>query len=237
MRIISWNSNMAFRKKWNQIIKFKPDILVIQECEIESKYTKNQLIPNYNQFIWIGENQNKGIGIISFNDYNIKISKSYNKSFKYFIPIEVTGNHTFNLYAIWAMPNKNSTLNSYVGQIWNAINFYDKVFKKDSILVGDWNSNTIWDKKRKTGNHSQVVNFLDRYNINSIYHELNHEIHGKESKPTLFLLKKKNKPFHIDYCFATKTLITQNTKIEIGNFEDWITFSDHMPVFIHNLME
>jgi exonuclease III len=33
MRIISWNFAMAFRKKVNQLLKYKPDILVVQESE------------------------------------------------------------------------------------------------------------------------------------------------------------------------------------------------------------
>ena len=106
MKVITWNCNMAFRKKWKSIMTYKPDILVLQECEQESKYKPSELIPNHNQFIWIGENPNKGVGILAFNNYHIELSENYNPAFKYIIPIKVTGDYEFQLFAVWAMPDK-----------------------------------------------------------------------------------------------------------------------------------
>ena len=54
-----------------------------------------------------------------------------------------------NLFGIWAMPYKSSRAKSYVGQIWRAIHYYSNCLDDDSILIGDFNSNAIWDKKRK----------------------------------------------------------------------------------------
>ncbi|GLR19867.1 endonuclease/exonuclease/phosphatase family protein [Portibacter lacus] len=225
---------MAFRKKWNAVVELNPDILVIQECEHESKYKLDQLIPDYNEFIWIGENLNKGIGIISFNNYHIDLLPNYSDDFKYIIPLEVTGVSTFNLFAIWAMPHKTK-LKSYVGQIWNALNYYHSEINASSLLVGDWNSNAIWNHERKIGNHGQVVDFLEEFGIRSIYHELRKEEHGDELEPTLFLLKNKEKPYHMDYCFASKDKITEKTTVRVGKYEDWIHLSDHMPVIVDHL--
>jgi exonuclease III len=236
MKIITWNCNMAFRKKWNSVVELNPDILIVQECENESKYKQTQLIPGYNEFIWIGENLNKGIGIISFNNYHIELLQNYSKEFKFIVPLKVTGESEFNLFAIWAMPDKSSRLKGYVGQIWNAVNYYESELNSLSILVGDWNSNAIWNHERKNGNHSQLVRLLEEYEILSVYHELNEEEQGKELEPTLFLLKNKDKPYHIDYCFASKNMITEDTTINIGEFEKWIKISDHMPVIIDNLV-
>jgi exonuclease III len=33
MKIITWNCNMAFRKKADWILQYEPDILIIPECE------------------------------------------------------------------------------------------------------------------------------------------------------------------------------------------------------------
>ena len=31
--LTTWNCNMAFRKKKDQILRYDPDVLVVQECE------------------------------------------------------------------------------------------------------------------------------------------------------------------------------------------------------------
>ncbi len=227
---------MAFRKKWTKIIELKPDILVIQECENESKYKAKELIPNYNQFLWFGENSNKGLAVISFNEYKVSFKKSHNPDFKYIVPINLSyKKKKIDLYIIWAMPYPNSTSKSYIGQIWNAINYYPLQSKKDTILIGDWNSNAQWDKLRQKGNHSTSVNKLEKLDIFSLYHQLKKEEPGAETEPTLYLLKNPKKPYHIDYCFASKRLLNKNTTIEVGKFEEWISSSDHMPVVISDL--
>ncbi len=33
MKIISWNCNMAYRKKADLILKYHPDLVVVPECE------------------------------------------------------------------------------------------------------------------------------------------------------------------------------------------------------------
>ena len=38
--------------------------------------------------------------------------------------------------------------------------------------------------------------------IISLYHTIKSEDHGEEKDPTLYLLKKQTKPYHLDYCFV-----------------------------------
>ena len=235
MKIITWNCNMAFRKKWHVVAELNPDILVLQECENESRFGQSQWFPRYNEFIWMGENENKGVGIMSFNRYHIELLPRHAAAFRYIVPVRVTGESPFNLFAIWAMPDKSNRLKGYVGQIWGALQHYEPDLTEPSVLAGDWNSNAIWNHERKTGNHSQVVELLKTYGISSIYHELNREAHGEESQPTLYLLKQPNKPYHLDYCFASEKMITAHTSIEVGKFGQWIRWSDHMPVIVDGL--
>lgn len=237
MNLISWNCNMAFRRKWQHLLPYSPDILVIQECEHESKYNPQEIIPDYNQFLWIGNNINKGVGIISFNDYHIKISDKYTDRFKYIIPIEVIkpDGTIFNLFALWAMSHKVRA-KSYVGQVWGALNHYTSILSDNTVLIGDFNSNQIWDTERKKGNHSDCVKLLAGHNIESLYHRQTAELHGSESTPTIYLLKQMHKPYHLDYCFASQALISNKTAIEIGDPAEWLTRSDHMPLFLTDLL-
>lgn len=62
MKILTWNCNRALRNKFNNLLDFIADIIVIQECK--------NLAENY---LWIGDTKNKGIGI--FAKKNIELKK------------------------------------------------------------------------------------------------------------------------------------------------------------------
>lgn len=237
MKLITWNCNMAFRKKWSFIQNEKADIVIIQECENEERLSLKKLLPECTSSIWIGENLNKGVGVFAFHDYRLKVSKKYKKQFKYVIPIRITGPASYTLFAIWAMPDKINKSNSYVGQVWNAINYYKSLLNERTILAGDFNSNQIWDHTRKQGHHMDVVNFLAEKNIYSLYHKRRKEAHGQEKEPTLYLLKKESKPYHMDYCFLSQNLIRRNTSIEVSKYKNCISYSDHMTLVINKIKD
>ena len=225
---------MAFRKKWPSILKYNPDILVVQECELKDKILASENFPKHEDFIWFGENKNKGIGIISFNGIRIKRSPYHNEDFKFILPVDILNFGSLKLFVIWAMPSKEGNKASYIGQVWKSLNHYD-LSEGNAILIGDWNSNAIWDKERRVGNHTQSIDLLSKFRIFSLYHTLRNEAPGNETEPTLFLLKKQDKPYHLDYCFASESLICNATEIKIGKYSDWIKQSDHMPLIIDNL--
>ena len=231
MKLITWNCQGAFRKKAHIILELLPDILVVQECEHPDRIVFNSLQPN--DFLWFGDYQHKGLGIFSFSNLKFKLLDEHNPAFKTIVPILVTGGQSnFILFAIWAN-NPQDKHHKYIDQVWRAVNFYDKIISSSTILIGDFNSNKIWDWKHRNGNHSDVVNFLTEKNIHSIYHILLREEQGKETHPTFFLQRNKTKPYHIDYCFASSNMIERIQKFEIGKFESWIVHSDHLPVVIH----
>jgi len=227
---------MAFRKKFESVISLKPDLLVILECENDEKLKKALTDINYNELIWYGTNPHKGVGIISFNEYHIELNKDFNKEYEFIIPLKLRMNErSINLFAVWAMPHKSIRKLGYVSQIWRAMNYYVDLLDEEVIIVGDFNSNTFWDKPRKIGTHSELVAFLNTKNIKSIYHYQQKIQHGSEKQPTLYLLKNKQRPYHIDYCFVSSSLISAETKIRIGKYNDWIKLSDHMPLIIEDL--
>lgn len=101
-----------------------------------------------------------------------------------------------------------------------------------TLLVGDFNSNTIWDRPRRKGNHSTVVKHLEAKGIHSVYHKHFNQVQGSEEHPTLYMYRHKDKSYHIDYCFASEDLVSRLDSVEIGDFESWHKFSDHVPVTV-----
>jgi exodeoxyribonuclease III len=233
MKIIEWNCQGAFRLKNKEILELKPDILIVPECEQEDKLKFGQLTPQPNDFLWYGDTGKKGIAIFSYSNYKFKLLKEFNSDFRYVVPLEVTdGKNSFLLFAIWAMDNKQNPLARYIGQVWNAVNYYQTILGENSILIGDFNSNQIWDTKDRVANHTDVVNFLKQLNIESLYHKQFDEEHGKESLKTFFMYRNIEKPYHIDYVFASHNIIENGYKLTLETSANWIDKSDHIPLIL-----
>ena len=224
---------MAFRKKAEFILAHKPDILIVPECECPEKldFTSEIFLPK--DVVWFGSNKHKGLGVFSYSDYKLELLDCHNSDFKNILPIAVTGGKIdFILFAIWANNPKDKD-GQYITQIWKAINYYEDLLSENkTILIGDFNSNTIWDKPRRIGNHSKVVEFLESKNIFSVYHKFHKQLQGKEFHPTLYMYRHLNKPYHIDYCFASTFFIDAMENVEIGSFLEWTKYSDHKPLIV-----
>ncbi len=220
MKIISWNCNGKFREKFEQIILENADIYVIQECEnpVECKNDKyREFAQNY---IWTGKNNNKGLGI--FASKNIKLNKNNWNTYclRNFISANVDGK--FDLIGVWAC---EPYIEEYY--IYQNINF-DK-YNENTIIIGDFNSNKIWDKSNKERNHSNVVNILKEKNLSSAYHYCFKEQQGEEKQKTFYLYRHLDNGYHIDHCFIRKERIKQ---YKILFNEKWLEYSDHIPIML-----
>lgn len=231
MKIITWNCNMAFRKKADFILKSNPDILVVPECEHPDKlkFTKGTPLPK--DMFWYGTNYNKGLAVFSYSDFKIELIETHNPEIKTILPLRITnGKFNFILFAIWAY-NPNDLYYKYIGQVWKAIEYYEKLIVEENvILIGDFNSNAIWDKLKRRISHSMVVEKLKTLNISSAYHEYLNQIQGQEIDPTYFMYRHQDKPYHIDYCFASANLMEKLTAVDVGAYEEWTMHSDHKPL-------
>lgn len=223
---------MKFREKINHVLDFSADLLVIPECEAPDKWRNSLYMDKINQFLWFGDNANKGIGVLMLNShFTLEIHPAYTEEFKYIIPLKVSGQEEFNLIAIWSQRTEKQ-YTSYIGQIYKALKHYESLLNDNCMLVGDWNSNKIFDHLKRVGTHSEVVDLLNQYSIHSTYHTFYKEEHGEETLPTYYFRKEKERPFHLDFIFASKPLLERLNKVEVGTYDNWIRYSDHVPIFV-----
>jgi exonuclease III len=224
---------MAFRKKADYILAYHPDILIVPECEHPDrlKFKSETRLPT--DIFWFGSNPNKGLGVFSYSDFRFKLIDNHNEELRTILPLEVTnGKKKFTLFAVWANNPKDPD-GCYVTQVWKALHHYEHLLKnKKTILVGDFNSNTIWDKPRREGNHTTVVKKLESKNIHSVYHKYFAQEQGKEIHPTLYLYRKEAKPYHLDYCFASGDFIKKISDVQVGDYKKWCIHSDHTPLIV-----
>ncbi len=226
MRIVTWNCNGAFRKKFDAITKYDADIYVIQECEDPEKSNDVNYRAWAGNFLWTGENKHKGLGIFARPGIQIADLQWETDGLKSFIACNV--NDEFNLVAVWTKRN-NSITYRYIGQFWKYLQI-NKHNMSGCLIVGDFNSNKIWDEPWRIWNHSDVVKELAEIDIISFYHKHYNFLQGEEQHPTFFLQKNLNKPYHIDYIFAPKEIANKITNFEIGQRDEWLLKSDHLPV-------
>jgi exodeoxyribonuclease-3 len=233
MRLITWNCNMAFRRKADLILSYQPDILVVPECECPEKLLFPANTPKPTDVLWFGKNNNKGLAIFSYSDYRFRVLENHNADLRMIIPIYVSnGQSEFNMFAIWAN-NPEDKDGQYVEQVWKAILHYDSLISNTkTILIGDFNSNTIWDRKSRISNHSDVVRLLENKGVHSTYHLHHKQTQGAEEHPTLYLYRHRNRPYHLDYCFVSADMAEKLESVEVGDFDFWTKYSDHVPVIV-----
>jgi len=157
----------------------------------------------------------------------------HNKDIEIVIPIIVTNNDfRFFLFAVWAQRTKDYDYR-HIGQIWKAISHYKEILSNEKvIIIGDFNSNIMWDKNHRLASHSMTVEALSNLLIYSSYHNHYGVSQGGESHPTFFLYRHKNKPYHIDYCFTSNYFNKRLKSVLVGNYDDWRKYSDHLPLIV-----
>lgn len=246
MRIVSWNCGGGLRKKTEKFDAIAADIVIVQECENPEFHPK--LCRDWpDDYLWVGDNKNKGLGVFSRTgikleplnwqgSFEIQGFRTHHPAHRWttselqlFLPLRV--NDEFNILAVWT---KNAASFGYIGQFWKYLQIHhDDLMSSDVMIIGDFNSNTIWDKGGKWWNHADVVAELSRMNIFSLYHYHYQcqEDQGSESAKTFYLHRNEKKSYHIDYAFVSKVFLSRLT-IEIGSKEDWLDLSDHMPLII-----
>lgn len=219
MKILSWNCNGKFREKFS-ILNFDYDIAIIQECENPKTSNDKNYIKFAKNYIWFGENNNKGLGIFAKDTIILNNNNWPHYCLRHFISAEI--NKSFNILAVWA--SKPYIEEYYIYQSINEEKYNNKM-----VIIGDFNSNVIWDKKHQTRNFSNVISKLEKIGLTSAYHFVNKEEYGKETQKTFYLYRHTDKGYHIDYAFADRDNIKT---FKILNENKWLKYSDHIPILL-----
>ena len=220
MKIVSWNCNCKFREKHRIISELDADIYVIQECENPQTTKSTEYRAFAENHLWIGNNGNKGLGIFARPSIHLRQYKWDTEGLSYFLPCKV--DQSLDIVAVWAME-------PYSKNYLEFQNRNRRCIRKKAIIIGDFNSNAIWDKKYSAGAHSKFVSDLRKKGLVSAYHQATGDTHGEETTPTFYLYRSIERPYHMDYCFCKGEIVD---KFVVGDCAYWLQYSDHVPLLV-----
>lgn len=227
MIVVSWNCAGALRKKFQAIDRLAPDICIVQECEDPAQSKSDAYREWAGTYLWTGGNKNRGLGIFVRPGIKLEPVPLDSGALESFLPCRVQD--SLLLLGVWT---KSSTSHDYryIGQMWKYLQLHRGALGTfPTIVVGDLNSNSVWDSQHSMASHSMVVKELSDIGMESAYHKVTGASQGKEPTPTFFMHRKLEKPYHIDYAFLPSAWAS-NCQVEIGSPGDWLALSDHMPL-------
>jgi endonuclease/exonuclease/phosphatase (EEP) superfamily protein YafD len=227
MRVLSWNTADHFDRKAGRLLALNADIMVLPEVRRQHADALGERYATH----WFGDVGKRGLLVAAQKPLTLNVVKEAEKRHAALISV-ANGRQFLQLVPIWAMPSGGS----YVRPLCSALDELLPLIEPEGrvLVAGDFNASQVFDKGRGVTNHfSAVSSRLERFNLQSIWHERTGESFGQETRATYFHQWRADQAFHIDYAFACTRLRQEATGLEIGAISDWLKGgSDHMPLIM-----
>jgi exonuclease III len=249
LRIFSWNCNGKKNgltvEKMQLIKKFRPMIIILQECTYCDCLKFNN---EYKNIVWYGDGKDSQLGIGMFsNTFRFKLlpSHSYDAPFRYVVPYSVEKDDLhFTLFSVWAKKHISTKSDNgkeqpdslhnldYADNIISAVDYYADLFKDKVIFIGDFNSADL--PQKRSPEHLRVIEKLTAHNVYN-WAKLPDVIYDGDYEflPTFFQNYDRNKAYANDYCFMTNDIYNITVGVFfVGVPEKWLDYSDHVPIML-----
>jgi exodeoxyribonuclease-3 len=228
---------MALHRKLDALLRLRPDVAIVCECAEPQRLERSSAFDG-GDLVWIGDNRNKGLAVLTFNGYTARLAHPFYPTLRHIAPVHITGPTECNLLAVWAQNASGGAIRKHqLGPLRRALTKYRGFLtERLSLVAGDFNNSVFWHRPGWSINHANAVASLQKLGLVSAYHELRGERQGSESIPTLYWRDRtKDGPtYHIDYVFLPSQLLGRVRELTVGLYEDWcgVGLSDHVPILL-----
>lgn len=235
VRLVEWNVAMSLHNKADLLAKLNPTVAILPETANRDRTWSVLRDIGATDMQWIGNNPNKGLAVVAFDGWKLRIDESYDCGYQWVMPVHLSGPAHIRILAVWDMNNrgKGHETARRVGACRASIGHYEEYLSGPSDLVvisGDFNNSVVWDKPTERVKFGDFMGQIDSRGFVSSYHFYHGCAQGAEPDPTLWWTRNVDKPYHIDYTFVSRPEAIE--AVTVGSPEDWLTYSDHSPMTV-----
>jgi len=235
VRLVEWNVAMSLHTKAHLLAKLNPTVAVLPESAHPDKTRPALEVIGATSVQWIGGNLNKGLSVVAFNGWQLRIDDSYDPGYQWVLPVHLSGPRNIRLLAVWDMGNRGHGHEAArkLGSCRASMDHYEGFLSGDAdltVISGDFNQSVVWDSPKKRKKFGDFMDQLESRGFVSAYHFLHGCERGAEPDPTLWWMRDVLKPYHIDYTFVSRPETIE--AVTVGSHEDWLAYSDHGPIMV-----
>ena len=216
---------MALRRKRDAIEELQCSVLVIQEC------AEADLAP-YGEYRFKGPAQ-KGLAVIPFDGWSIADSPDDPRlpGMIFVRILHPSGEHVADFGGAWALTGTERKYHEQFAQVLDFVRARTSPSPLPLVIAGDLNASA---QGPSVVPHAVNVRSAAALGLVSVFHHVDRVEHGSESAMTLRWMGPGGveRRYHCDFVFASEQLCNEATRVEVGDWGEWIESgrSDHVPV-------
>lgn len=226
---MTWNCRGGFRRKLDRLASLAPDVAVVCEAPVANPYV-SALLAGSVSWHSAGANAEKGLAVAGFRGQFASVAPEPLGLCSW--GVGVAGADGPGVLGVWSVPAPGRR---YGDEVLAVIDAHAEWIAGGNVAVaGDFNidAHGVGNGGRGAKLFADIVRRLAALGLVSAYHAWTGEDFGSESRMTHYHLRKPDRGFHIDFCFVPTAWSGVIRGVSIGAPEDWLPYSDHMPLLV-----
>jgi hypothetical protein len=226
---------MRFHDKVDRILALEPDLVVVSECACPEVLLRRTvgLVPN--DVAWEGTNPAKGLAVLAFGDWRLRVDERHVLKAGTTLPLRVTGPGFFRLLAVWNVPRwarrRRDPPPEPLGRATERLAPF-LAAEGPVVVAGDFGLALLARRRNGSPGRSPLGRRLAELGLVSTYHHARGVAHGREPEPTFCRYRRLPGRHHTDYVFVDRATAGHLQRVEVGRAERWVPLSDHLPVVV-----